>query len=57
MYSKELTERRNEALKHSKELLETQSHLTIRKDQVKMLVYGPDQRYFKQKHENNITKF
>ena len=26
-------------------------------DQVKLLVYGPDQPYFKQKQKNNITKF
>ena len=29
----------------------------IRPDQVSLLVYGPDRLYFKQKRENNITKF
>ena len=27
------------------------------RDQVDLLVYGPDRRYFKQKLKNNITKF
>ena len=32
MFSKELTERRNEALKYRKEVLETEPHLTIKLD-------------------------
>ena len=28
----------------------------FRRDQVNLLVYGPDQPYFKQKQKNNITK-
>ena len=31
--------------------------LNIRQDQVNLLVYGPNRPYFKQKQENNITKF
>ena len=29
----------------------------LRRDQVNLLVYGPDRPYFKQKQEDNITKF
>ena len=29
----------------------------VRRDQVNLLVYGPDRPYFKQKQKNNITKF
>ena len=32
MFSKELTERRNKALKYRKEVLETEPHLTIKLD-------------------------
>ena len=31
--------------------------LPIRRDQVNLLVNGPDQPYFKQKQKNNIAKF
>ena len=31
--------------------------LSIRRDQVNLLVNGPDQPYFKQKQKNNIAKF
>ena len=31
--------------------------LTLKRDQVHLLVYGPDRPYFKQKQKNNITKF
>ena len=29
----------------------------VRRDQVNLLVYGPDRTYFKQKQRNIITKF
>ena len=29
----------------------------LRRDQVHLLVYGPDRPYFKQKQKNDITKF
>ena len=32
-------------------------NLTLRQDQVNLLVYGSDRIYFKQKQKNNITKF
>ena len=34
-----------------------QDKTLFRRDQVHLLVYGPDRPYFKQKQENNITKF
>ena len=31
--------------------------LHIRRDQVNLLIYGPDQPYFKQKQKSNSAKF
>ena len=41
IYSKELTERRNEALRHRKELLETEPYLTIKSDYPAVLRSSP----------------
>ena len=41
IYSKEITERRKEALRHRKELLETEPHLTIKSDYLAVLRSRP----------------
>ena len=38
-------------------LLKMLKHFEVRRDQVNLLVYGPDRPYFKQKQKNNISKF
>ena len=38
-------------------LLKMLKHFEVRRDQVNLLVYGPDRPYFKQKQKNNIQNF
>ena len=54
MFSKKLTERRNKALKYRKEVLETESHLTITLDYPVVLRSRPKSSRSKWKVEKSF---